>query len=344
MRILITIILGCFLLGCNDDSPKPFVYAKGDFWLEGFQNNSLPSKTLFNNKIYCSSINIANGLPNFLYCLNLISGKVDWATPVANWASQAPVVTDSFIYFCSYVGDIYKLNKEGKVTWESNLPGSFAGFAMHPFNNNLFVKGLESGLFEYNCANGSIVNQYGIHTMGVSLPLFTNNYMLMGGIKKDSANSLLGDQLLCFDATTRKIIWKITPGEDNKGIFIDDNKLYYIQPNPATINCINLNDGSFLWKHSYDFAITDPKLVFEKDKIILYDLDLRDFLELEKANGNVLRKFDYYTVRREHRMPSHDLYYHINANNKKYEIQVTDSLIAPVEANSELNIYIKTDQ
>src|SRR4051812_21415997 len=100
MRLLILIFLFVFIAGCiSDDTPPNIEFVKGEFWLDKFRNNSFPSKAYVDDKIYCTAILSGyDHKPYYLYCLNLKTGKVDWASPVQNWASQPPIVTDSFIY------------------------------------------------------------------------------------------------------------------------------------------------------------------------------------------------------------------------------------------------------
>jgi outer membrane protein assembly factor BamB len=98
--------LALFFFGCRSNNDIVSIqYKRGDRWVDSFRNSDFPSKSLYKDKVYCSSLFVGDGNRNRLYCLDLKTGKVDWASLVDDWAAQPPIVSDSFIYYCSYVGD-----------------------------------------------------------------------------------------------------------------------------------------------------------------------------------------------------------------------------------------------
>lgn len=106
MRTLFLFLTVVLLISCHSGEGElpPIRYTKGDLWVSNFRNRNFPSKTLADDKIYCSSLEISDSVSELLYCLDLKTGIVNWTAEVANWASDPPIVGDSFIYYSSFVG------------------------------------------------------------------------------------------------------------------------------------------------------------------------------------------------------------------------------------------------
>jgi outer membrane protein assembly factor BamB len=346
MRILFILLAVAFLSGCAEENVEGVQYKAGDFWVSNFRSNSYPSKALHNNKIYCSSLEIGSGKPNYLYCLNAETGKVDWATQVDNWASAPPVVTDSFIYYCSFVGDIYKLNKDGRQLWKTKLQtGSYAGHYMNPYNNNLLVHTVENGIVELHGANGKEVHHYGKWTLATTNPVFDKGKMYVGGVKEDTVTVAEGTYLYCYDATNGNTLWKDSTGEIAHNLFVHEGKLYFARP-AGELVCFDPLQRKTVWQTGTTTpggakSTLDPCLAFLNGAIFYYDLNLDVVRELDMATGRQVSVASYKKLVQQGKMKPHATLYTLSRNDTTYRVTVTDSLEAPVQYGSAYNVYIK---
>jgi len=335
-----------FLSSCLDDSPKNFRYIQGEYWIDNFRNNSLPSKTFVDDKIYCSSINIADTIGNYLYCLNLKTGKVDWTSRVDNWASMEPIVKDSFIYFCSFVGDIYKFDKQGKELWKAKVSGSYSGHYINPHNNNLMVKTVTSGIYEYDFVQGNIVNHYGKTSLGITAPVFCDSLLFIGGITTDTTHVSKGEYLLCYNEPAKKEVWRKKTGEYVDRLFINDKKLYYLDYG-ATLNCVDIQTGNTLWKSDSlkniagSMMASDPHLVFKDGRILYYETSLYNMVELDGANGKTIRQFDYTKSPQEKLLEPNSYSYTVTKDNQQYKILVSNKLEVPEDFETTYNVTVQ---
>jgi len=282
--VLKYLLLLTALAGCVNDSPVPVRYHKGDFWPEKFLRHGLPGQVIFKVKSYWRTIEINGDSPNYLYCLDLKTGLVDWTAPVKNWASAPPVITDSFMYYCSYVGDLYKFDMHGNQLWYRQADGPYGSHSMDPLNNHLFIRTVSNGVFEYDINTGDSLAQYG-SSLGATLPVFDSSYMLIGDIIEDGAS-----YLVCYDLKTKKPVWKI-PGETGtRRLFTNNHKVYYTDKGRA-ICCRNIADGKLVWKSgSLSESGTvlqslDPKMIFEPNALYYLDGFAETVFALDIRNG-----------------------------------------------------------
>jgi outer membrane protein assembly factor BamB len=329
--------------GCTDDSPPHILYKKGDYWIDNFRNNSLPSKAFADGRIYCSNIEISSGLPNLFYCLNLVTGKVDWAAKVDNWACVPPVIADTVIYYSSFVGDIYRFDKNGNQVWQTRLDGSFAGHCINPYNNNLFVKTVTGGVVEFDIKNGAVVNRYGGNTLGITQPVFWDNKMFLAGLNSDSAGMTTEDYLCCFDTKTRKKLWEKYVGKYVRNIFMDKGRLYYPEAGNR-LSCVDAVNGNRLWQsdtingNRMLAALPYPQLAFTDSTILYYGLAVA---ELDKADGHTIRK-----IQQDENTPyllavAKQTVFSIDKAGKQYTVTVLEKLLSPDGDSKAFDVVVK---
>jgi outer membrane protein assembly factor BamB len=332
--ILISITALIFLQSCTDDSPTHIQYAKGDFWVKDFRTNSYPSKAFKDDKIYCSSLVIGGDSSNYLYCLNLLTGKVDWASKVKSWATFAPIVCDSFIYYCGYLGNIYRFDKNGNQIWYKQLDGSYAGHCLNTFNNNLIVKTVDNGLSEFDAATGKVVDSVGKGRMRVSLPVFLNDTVFQTGVR---------DTITCTKASTNKIIWKIKTGTNVSRLFIAQNRLYYFDDSQS-LHCINVENGNQFWQSEkiFDRDPLSPHLLVENGKIFCYFTSLTNILVLDLENGKLLEHTSLENLQKQnYLLPVTKDYKVADANKILYTITVENSFDGASDFRNSYDILIK---
>jgi outer membrane protein assembly factor BamB len=337
MRFCLYTLIIIIFQSCEANNPTDFVYSKNQDWTSDFQNNSLPSKTYYKHKVYCSSLRI--GLDNYLYCLNLKTGKVDWVAKVKNWATNPPIVNDSLIYSSSYTGDLYRFDLNGKIIWERQTNGVFKSFCINPWNGNLMVTTTTNGLYELNSKDGEIVKIYANNSFAISTPIFFKNQFFIAGVKseKDTIN-LMGRLLVAYNSNRSKE-FEVEIGKV-KHLFLSEKKLFYLEEETSKLICFDLNKRKILWQMKNLINVDGRNIFFSDSKIYIYEDDLNNIYEIDKKDGLINRKVSYSRLLDE-KVIINDVYnYTVVNNNEVKKIKVTDSLENPVPLKSELNIYI----
>jgi outer membrane protein assembly factor BamB len=345
--------LALFFYGCYSRTDIViFEYKKGDWWVENFRDGNFTAKAFWRDKIYCSSIDIGNGRSNQFYCLNLKTGRVDWAAAVGNWASQPPIVNDSFIYYCSYTGDIYRFEpEEGKQIWKTKLESPYGGHCLNVFNNNLLVGTVTNGLFEYDCHTGTKASHIGATSLGMPLPVFYDGLVLFAGINNDTTNPGRGGYSVCKRAADGEELWRRDIGRISGDKIIADSGRLYFFDDSARLRGLDIMTGMKIWRsdsaENYRGGryASDPHLVFFKNEIINFDTFLDTVFEFDKSNGNFLGLSTYQKLLSEYKIQVHKYYYTVadSNNHSKYLITVTDSLEIPDDYAKTFHIKIQRE-
>lgn len=336
MRFVLLLLVIFTLQSCHlglEDEPPYIRYTKGDLWVNKWRNNSFPSKTFVDDKIYCSSIEPGGSdSSNLLYCLNLKTGVVDWTAAVHHWAGMPPIVGDSFIYFCSYLGDIYKFDKQGNKIWEQQAESVYRGHYFNPLNNNLIIHTVTNGIYEHAFSDGAIVNHFASHSLGSSSPVFYEGYIIQAGIKDDTTVVGIGKMLRCIDYATKKSKWEYDMGEDIDKLFVNKGRVYFVSKD-LRMHCIDIVAGTQLWqskpldRQAY-FGLGD-NMVFDQGKVICWGHDMSRFLVLDEETGVGGIKTSYQEVLDMHLMKPRNYKYVITTGEEQYTVRVSDSLEGP---------------
>jgi outer membrane protein assembly factor BamB len=346
LQKILPVTITLFVLSCNNDDDISIEYKKGECWVEHFRNNSFPSKAFFKDKIYCSSIEIGSGKQNYLYCLNLNTGKVDWSAKVDSYAAFPPIVNDSFIYFCSYLGNIYKFDSKGNQVWHAKLRGSYAGHSLNILNNNLLVATVTDGIFEYDCQSGQVVSHIGARSLGAPLPVFYKDLVVFAGLNTDTATVNTGTGAICKRPDDNGEIWKKDLGEvSGDKLFTNSGRLYFFSK--WKLNCLDITTGALIWRSEsvfkHNIQLLDPHLVFNNNLVMYYDADLDRWIEFNNEDGRVMGMTNYLQLLRENKLKVQHFQYEVAdaKNNSKYLVLVTDSLDTPADYALTFNIEVK---
>jgi hypothetical protein len=285
------------------------VYQQGDFWVAHFRNNSFPSKAFADDKIYCSGLSVDT--QNYFYCLNLKTGKVDWAIPVASWAAQEPVIGNDFIYYCGYLGDIYKFDKQGNQIWYTKLAGSYGGHDMEPFSKDLLVDVVASGYRRFSFETGE--QTAGIGNTGAPLPV----------IAGDTVYQLVHDSLFCTLASTHADIWKIRCPDVRK-IFPGTGSLYYFDKT-LHLNARDAQTGALQWTSDTAFPTgeVNPHVALEQGSLLCYFSNLNDARVFNIKTGQQEDTLTYEELGQRYLKPIRQ--YLVSGEERRYEITINNS-------------------
>ena len=120
----------------------------GNYWLNDFQQAPIQNARLYKGKLYCNSINQQTG--DFLYCLDLIDGRVKWKVPVDNFASAPVLINDKAIYYTTLVGHTYCVSLDGNILNSIKFSNSYSGQRINTFNGNLIMNSVVNGAKEFD--------------------------------------------------------------------------------------------------------------------------------------------------------------------------------------------------
>lgn len=267
---------------CQKNVPLDITYKKGDFWVSDFRNNSFPGKAFADDKIYCSGLRTDSS--NLFYCLNLTTGKVDWVTPVTSWAAQPPVIARDLIYYCGYLGDIYKLDKHGNEIWKTQLNGSYGGHRIDPVNNDLLVDVVMEGYARISFATGAQTIQIGSTQVQAPVPVLSH----------DTAYQLVNDSLFCRKSTTGSGIWKIQCDARYEGVFLIKGSVYYYD-NMNYLHALDSRTGAQRWRSDTAFPRQEvnPHVELEQGKLLCFFSNLDDARIINIETGKQERTLTY---------------------------------------------------
>jgi len=164
-NILIVILF--FLTSCQENK-SDFVYNPqipypilnpGDFWLDKFDQRGLQNAIIYFDKIYCNTIDVG-GNNNFLYCLNLTNGLVEWRANVKSFASYPATIHSDKIVYCSYLGEISTFDTAGKEIWTAKFGHPYSGHWVDTTNSTLLVTTVAwNGVNIYDINSGKIISK-----------------------------------------------------------------------------------------------------------------------------------------------------------------------------------------
>ena len=339
MRLIFLVLIVGLFQGCHlflEYEPVSIRYTKGDLWVSRWinnGNNGFPSKTFVDDKIYCSGMELSSSdSSDLLYCLNLKTGVVDWTAEVHHWAGMPPIVGDSFIYFCSYVGDIYKFDRQGNKIWQQHSESPYSGHCLNPLNNNLIVHTVATGVYELAFSDGAVVNRFASHSLGSSMPVFYKHYIIQAGIRDDTTVIGTGSMLRCIDYTAKKTKWEYDMGEDIDNLFVNKGRVYFITKE-SRMHCIDIITGAILWQTELLNALgvfsIGYNIIFDQGKIICWGHSLRPFFVLDEETGGGVMETSYPEVLSMHLMKPRNYKYVITTGEKQYTVSVSDSLVRP---------------
>ncbi|TCD21797.1 hypothetical protein EZ456_18705 [Pedobacter psychrodurus] len=165
MRRFFSILILIVLTSCQENNstfvfdpsvPYPLLNP-GDFWLDKFDQRGLQHATIYQDRIYCNTINI--GGDNFLYCLNPKNGLVEWRGSIDAFATQSASFINDRVVYCSYLGNISTFNKQGKVIWKAKFNHPYGGHCLDTINSKVLVKTVYwKNVSEYDLKSGKLIS------------------------------------------------------------------------------------------------------------------------------------------------------------------------------------------
>lgn len=329
--LLLLLLISC--LHCCSP-PVSLDFKKGDNWVEVLpvaaeqhpsgEQHEFQDFDVRDKKLYTSTTRMAQ--PNFFYCFNLQTGKVDWVNPIDNPCPFPPLVLNDIIYAITYVGRIYAFDLEGKLLWQ--LKGElFHSYSFNPLNHNLFISSMTDGILEYDRLTGKLKNQIGKATYHPSDPVFFNDTMIIGGLKAVRNDHLIdnGNDLVCFKYKNLKELWRVNGVIGY--VFEYENYLYYLDY-AYKLHKIYHKYGKDVWVASLNPSGADGFFVegnnYEQNKIFFYINEQNDHkcYMIDVKTGEIIRDYSK-NLRSQGFMPPDILKGTIDIDNHTFEYILT---------------------
>jgi outer membrane protein assembly factor BamB len=244
-QILMTIIFLSAIYSCSNKRESFAKLEEGDSWVEKYQDGVLNYLVVYDNFLLGSTH--LTPKQDYLYCLNLINGKVEWKAEVKERASQQVAVDDNIVYYSSFIGQIETFDFEGKKLWNLRFPSNFSSHEVNNINGNLLVESVSNGVYEYSKENGELVNHWGKGNLGMTLPVFFDNHMYFGnfGSIKGNRNSTF----VKFDYGKDSVIYSQPANYNFEKLFSIDSMIIGIDINKSNIVGFSSNSGNILWEY-----------------------------------------------------------------------------------------------
>lgn len=169
---IISILFSCFILlvCCNESEIKeneftynpsiPYpIFNSGDFWPDKFNQKGLQNALIYQDRIYCNTIDVGSN-NNYLYCLDLTNGLVIWRAKVETWATQPVFCFNNTIIYCSYLGNIFAFDENGKELWRNKYDRPYGGHLGDTINSTFLIRtpyGSEISI--YDIESGKLISK-----------------------------------------------------------------------------------------------------------------------------------------------------------------------------------------
>ena len=305
-KFLILIILSSCDNGFNYDPTVTYPSLNvGDYWIDKFDQRGLQNAKIMGDRLFCNTINISEG-QNFLYCLNLSDGKVLWKVPVEGYASQQVEIFNNYLYYSTFVGQIYKISIEGELLWEIKSPYSYAGHFVNPSNGNLIVNSVTNGAYEYGSEIGNELYHYHFKSKSgichLTDPLFHENLIIFGNVEVDSISGQEG--FVALQYVNKKTEWSHPLASSvyrNKDWGLLKIDKYVLTRDEANIlHCLDAENGKEVWTKDLVDERTNDKWIFrfkaESHNLVYHKgqktaIDVKTGIETEHYEQGVLKEY-----------------------------------------------------
>ncbi len=245
--LLCAYILTSYGNGNNFDPSKYYPNLEpGDFWVEIFDQRGLQNVKLFQNRLYTNTNNLVNG-DDYLYCLNLESGLVEWKINVDSYASQPVNFVDDGLFYVSVIGGIYKISFDGKLLWNLKSPSPYSGHLINPLNQNLIVVSRMNGFYEFHNSNGELIGHYAKNEY-ISNPAFDEDKLIYSSKNINTINPEVN--LISINYNSLDTVFSTTIREFTiEGLFVINNTILF-NNNRNKLFCCNASNGDIIWQKS----------------------------------------------------------------------------------------------
>lgn len=318
---LLMAILGCEGSGFKHDPTELYPeFNVNDYWIDKFDQRGLHNIEIDSDKLYCNTTNGYKG-QDFLYCFDFKSGKVLWKVKVKNYASQKVEIDSSGMFYVSYVGDIIRVDLNGKLVWESKLKGSYGGHTINPVSNNLIVRTVTGGFYEYNVNSGNIENHFADNKYS-RMPKFVGDKMLFASKNKHEENASYA--INCINQFSKDLIWRASfkPKTSINDIIALESKVLVATGNRDgnIIYCYDLNAGEKKWEQT-----SIKQKVGELSTVIRFGLCDNKVFAFFKRRKNFVDLETGKVVKKEIDCKLYSKKYTISKNDEKYDVNVNET-------------------
>ena len=156
----------------------------GEFWLDRFDERGLQNARIYDNEVFCNTVNPRG--ETYLYCFDLISGRVKWRAQVGEYATQSVVKIKEKIIYCTFLGEMSAFDTSGKELWKIKYDKSYAGHLVDPRDMRIKIKGVIGTEIKIYNLNGEVEGSINspplkkeITKYGSKVDIINNQYKLI---------------------------------------------------------------------------------------------------------------------------------------------------------------------
>lgn len=181
-----------------------------EFWPDKFRGLQLLNFHVYKDRLYGNTVNIPYA--DYLYCLNLKNGKINWRADVSNYASQQVTELNDTVFYCSFLGDMQTFNSSGVEIWNEKYTSPYGGHWLDTTNSMIYfctvsgdktsTYGLNGGLYDERESNSL---KWKIKKKRKYIEPIDKQYQINNNGWTYLVNISIGEYLMDYDVTIVKI-------------------------------------------------------------------------------------------------------------------------------------------
>jgi len=225
------------------------------------------------------------GVGEIIYCWDALTGEEIWKKPTNGGVYVSPVVSNDYVYFGSWYGEVYCLNaSDGTLIWNNNV-GYGVHFTMSSpsvADEKMLIGSTENNngkVYCFNALNGEVLWTFSPESDVKSSPVFAYGYIYFGA---DNG------KIYCLDADTGQKIWEF---ETTAGFYVRSspsiaNGYVYIGSADNYMYCLDAFNGTKKWMFDTGtFVYCSPVVADEKIYIGHLTSAEKNIICLNASNG-----------------------------------------------------------
>jgi len=189
-----------------------------------------------------------------------------------------PTAKNGVVFAASFDNNIYALDYEGNLKWQSNVGSSMASPPI-VYNNNLYG-GSGRDIYAIHIINGSVNWRYATNEWIESSPAISQSIVFTGSNDHN---------IYALDAGNKNIIWKYTTGGSIISSPAVINGIVIAGANDNNIYAIYSNNGALKWQKKTNDVVKSSPAVFQN--IVYIGSNDNTIYALHMDNGDIIWNF-----------------------------------------------------
>ena len=281
------VCLATLLVGCQTLTAPSTVQAT---WLWSYQAGDYirGQPTVAGDTLYVGADD------NNLHALQTDSGEAVWQYATADNVTSAVAFDDERVYFGSWDGAVYAVDRDGQLRWQYDT-GGWVSAAPVLHGDVLLVASQDHSLYALQAEDGALLWRFATYGRIESAPVVTGKLVLFGSsdgyvqaLDVDSGErqwyfyagdaivgspasadgmvyaGTLGRQLYALDAATGRVRWRVTVEGAVQAAPVVAGGTVFVGDSAGQLYALQAADGSRVWQQSLDERVRSSPAVWRE--------------------------------------------------------------------------------